>query len=59
MDKQQQNIQRVVAAQALKDIHKIVEKDRIKENQEKNGAVLVGALILFFIIIFLGSLLLE
>lgn len=48
MDKQQQNIQRVVAHKALKVIHTIVEDDKIKEKNEKKGAMLVSALILFF-----------
>lgn len=51
MDKQQQNIQRVVAAKALKDINKIVEDDRVKEKQEKNVAMLVAGVILFLVIL--------
>lgn len=50
MDKQQQNIERTVAHKALKNIHTIVEEDKIKEKQEKKGAMLVSALILFFAI---------
>jgi len=48
MDKQQKNIQRVVADKALKDIHKIVEKDKIKEKQEKKAAVIIGVIMLLF-----------
>lgn len=51
MDKQQKNVQRVVADKALKDIHKIVEDDRKKEKQEKNVAMLVAGVILFLVIL--------
>ncbi|MCW8933462.1 MAG: hypothetical protein OQK98_01945 [Gammaproteobacteria bacterium] len=54
MHKQQENIQRVVAGKVLKDIHKIVEEDSVKEKQEKNGALFAGSLILFFVILLSG-----
>ena len=59
MDKQQKNIQRMVADKVIKDIHKIVEEDKIKEKQERNGAMLVGGLVLFFVLFVLGTLLLQ
>jgi len=50
MDKQQKNIERVVADKVLKDIHKIVVKDKAQEKYEKKGAFLVGGVILVFIV---------
>ena len=53
MDKQQKNIERVVAGKALKDIHKIVEKDKIKEKQENKGAIVVGLFMLILVVLLL------
>jgi len=51
MDKLKKNIELIVANKALKDIHKIVKEDEVKEKHEKRLAKIVAGLILIVIVL--------
>ena len=51
MDELEKNIKQVVAGKVIKDIHKIVSREEIKEKQEKRWAMFVVGLVLTAVVV--------
>jgi len=51
MDELEKNVKQVVVSKVLKDIHKIVNEDKVKEAREKRWAMIILSLILAVVVL--------
>jgi len=51
VDKLEKNVKQVVAEKVLKDIHKIVREEEVKEKREKHWAKLIVGMTLLAVIV--------